>query len=346
MRHVHKWWLGPLCFAALLLEHGEASAQAPTRVSSALAEARFQEGRDLFKQERFTEACAKFEESQKLEPKLGTLLRLALCHKKIGKSATAWAEFMAAAAIASREEQEEREELARKEIETLSKVLAHVIIKVSTPAPGLIVTLDDSPVDAAYLNKPLPIDPGTHHIAATAHDKKKWSTVFEIPSTKAEIPVEIPVLESLIPTQPPPPGPPQTGLSPAGVLMPAPVVPAPKLATQPSDRTGITLAYVGFGGGAAGLLVGAIMGSMALGQAGPLLEACPRNKCPEEQGDELAAVNTIANVANVGFGIGIVGAVVGIVGVAKASRSPIPTTTGAYVIPVVGLGTFGIQARF
>ena len=49
---------------------------APTAVaqpSGALAETLFQEGKRLLDAERYAEACVKFEQSQKLDPAVGTL---------------------------------------------------------------------------------------------------------------------------------------------------------------------------------------------------------------------------------------------------------------------------------
>ena len=50
-----------------------------------LAAALFREGKALMDKNDFTPACAKLEESERLDPGGGTLLNLALCHEKQGR---------------------------------------------------------------------------------------------------------------------------------------------------------------------------------------------------------------------------------------------------------------------
>src|SRR5437868_13903850 len=65
------------------------SAQAQPRSPSALAEQAFRDARALVEQNRWEEACARFEDSLRYEMALGTQLNLARCDKQIGKLASA-----------------------------------------------------------------------------------------------------------------------------------------------------------------------------------------------------------------------------------------------------------------
>src|SRR5262249_43347029 len=53
------------------------------------AEKAFEEGRDLFRAGKYADACVRFEQSEQLDPQMGTLFNLAQCDEKIGKLASA-----------------------------------------------------------------------------------------------------------------------------------------------------------------------------------------------------------------------------------------------------------------
>jgi len=117
---------------------------APARAeggNAALAESLFREGKRLSGERKFAEACPKFAESYKLDPGLGTLLNLAICHESEGKPATAWAEFSEASSRAKREGDNDRAQLANEHVRALEPKLAHVSIALAPGAavPGLVI---------------------------------------------------------------------------------------------------------------------------------------------------------------------------------------------------------------
>jgi hypothetical protein len=336
--------------ACAVLGPGVAAAQPGG--ATAMAEALFQQARELVKQGNYRDACPKLAESQRLDPKLGTLLNLAVCHDKEGKIATAWAEFTSAAAIAHREGQREREGFAREQIAALEKKLARVIVQVSAPDADLRITLDDQPITGAALGTPLPIDPGKHRIAASAPKKTTWSKDLDVPAAHAEILVPIPALEAApepapgpsVPPEPPPTAAPPAPPAPTAIVPPLAAT-APVPAPAPATSTPSILMGVGFGVGGAGLLVGVITGAVTLANASSIRNHCSGNQCTADQQGPIDSATTIANVSNVGFALGAVGIAVGVAGVALRPSQQAPKT-GVRITPIVGPGAVGLRGSF
>ncbi|WP_437964657.1 tetratricopeptide repeat protein [Sorangium sp. So ce260] len=318
---------------------GAASAQRAERAVKPVAEVLFRQGRDLFKLGQYPEACGKFEESQRLEPKPGTLLNLAVCHEKVGKLATAWAELSSVEEVARREGRKDREGFARAQREALEQRLARLEIRMASPPASLHLTLDGEPLNGAALNAPFPIDPGRHRVAAAAPGKKAWSTEVEVPPERAAIVVTIPALEDAQPAARGPAG------APPGALAPRAARPAP----EPKPRAGsagTVLMAAGFSVGAVGLVVGVVAGALTLSRSGALAEACPDDLCPPSRRGELSTANTLANVSNAGFAALAVGAGVGVAGLLMLpaqGRTPGPR---AALTPVLGPGAMGLRATF
>jgi hypothetical protein len=170
----------PIAFA-LALAAGTAAAQ-PSPEESALADARFREGRELLDKQRNDEACAKFEESERLWPRGGTVLNVAACREKQGKLATAWAAYTRALALAQKEGRADREELARGKIAALQGELSWLVIRVppALDVAGVVVTRDGVPVGRGGWGVPIPVDPGRHVIAASAPGQPPVEAVVDV----------------------------------------------------------------------------------------------------------------------------------------------------------------------
>src|SRR5947207_15885135 len=87
-----------LCCVGVLLPtpaHAEAGA-----AQKAAAESLFDDALKAMKSGHFTEACPKLEESERIDPAIGTLLYLGECYEKTGRTASAWATFREAASAA------------------------------------------------------------------------------------------------------------------------------------------------------------------------------------------------------------------------------------------------------
>jgi hypothetical protein len=175
---------------------GASPARAQQNRAEVEAEELFVQGRELLKQGRSDEACARFEASHRLDPAPGTLLNLALCNEKRGKVASAWALYREVEDLARREGQEKRAATARERARVLEAELPRLIIEVAAQGrvPGLIIERDGSALNTALLWQAAYVDPGVHRIVARAPGYEEW--IGEIRIKKGEqATMAIPVLQ-------------------------------------------------------------------------------------------------------------------------------------------------------
>jgi hypothetical protein len=141
----------------------------------ALAEMLFFTARGLMEAGRIPEASAKLNESYRLDPAAGTLLNLAVCHEKEGKIASAWGEFRQSIADARKNNRPDREKLATERIAAIEPDLPFLTITVPDEVrkiPGLVISRNGVPLNAAAWSTELPVDPGEVQIEETAPDYK------------------------------------------------------------------------------------------------------------------------------------------------------------------------------
>lgn len=166
----------------------------------AAAEALFREGAKRFDEGELAQACEKFAASQELEPAPGTALRLADCYDRIGKTASAWAAFQQAAALARASAQPEREEIATERAEDLYARLTYLKIEVAERTralSGVEILLNDVAIPKGTWGTPIPVDPGPQTLVARAPGHEPWATELSVAAEPGGQSVEVPVLSRL-----------------------------------------------------------------------------------------------------------------------------------------------------
>ena len=104
----------------------------------AAAEALFDEGKRLFLDKKFAEACPRFEASERIDPGIGTLLFLADCYENVGRVASAWATFREACLRRQgrRRRPSARPVAQRARAKLLEPRLYRLTLNVESPAPA------------------------------------------------------------------------------------------------------------------------------------------------------------------------------------------------------------------
>lgn len=188
-----------LLAAALLVALAAAPAAAqrkrppPTapRTDAERADALFREGRAHLEAKDYAAACERFEESQKLDPGIGTLLNLGLCYEGMGKLVSAAERFAAAERQANAQGDTKRAAAAGAKVRALADRVPHLTITASAPAPGLTVTVGGEPLPADQLGQRRALDPGRVEVEATAPDREPYRVTVDLvdgDDRKVEIP--------------------------------------------------------------------------------------------------------------------------------------------------------------
>src|SRR5688572_5284659 len=123
--------LPKLATTALVATLGLFAAEpAPAQDASgkAAAEALFENGVQLMKAGRFADACPKLETSQRVDPGVGTLLYLAECYERLGRTASAWATFREAESLARASNQADRARTAQARAQKLEPELSYLTV--------------------------------------------------------------------------------------------------------------------------------------------------------------------------------------------------------------------------
>jgi hypothetical protein len=149
---------------------------------------------------RYAEACRRFEDSQRLDPAVGTALNLARCYALTQRTASAWTRYREAAALASVANQREREQAALAAAAALEPNLAKLILKHEHPQPGLAIELDGSSAPESLFSVATPVDPAEHEVVVSRNAKVLWRTkVQAVPGQVVEVAIPAFAPEALPP---------------------------------------------------------------------------------------------------------------------------------------------------
>jgi hypothetical protein len=340
---------------AILLTTGAAAAQpAVASGDAAMAETLFTEAKRLMASGDYPTACPKLAESYRLDPGSGTLTALAVCHDHVGKTASAWAEFVEVASSAQRQGRADREAFARQNIARLEPLLSRLTIRVPPEVAHLSklqVRRDSVVIGSAAWGMSVPVDPGDHVVEVTAQDKETWSTHVMVGTSadKKEV-VVAPLVDSpkavAVGPAPEEPTPEPAAPEPA---TPAPPPPADHVQAPSPQRT---IALVVGGAGIVSLAVGSYFGIEAISKRSDAKRLCPMSTCGDMTGvSDNNDAKSAALVADVAIGVGLVAIGAGAFmfltapkGAAATHDSPAPET-GWRLVPILGRTRAGLTLR-
>ena len=313
-----------------------ASITAPARANDpATATMLFNEARRLISSHHYAEACPKFEESQRLDPGIGTQFNLADCYEHTQRTASAWALFLDVASTAGGMGQEARENVARKRAAALEPKLSKLTVIAPKNVMGLEVRRNGEPLAGVLWNNPIPVDPGSYTIEASAPGKKKWSTVATVGPDGAAVAVTVPPLEA---GDAPVPSPTASAASDDGQGSPSQSAPD----SRPDDLGRVErIAALGLGGaGIVGLALGSFFGLKSISKHSDYEALCGASGCSPAAGPIHDSAVAAGNVSTVTFLLG--GALVAGGAVLWFMAPKAAPPSALRVVPVVGASNAGL----
>lgn len=286
--------LRPLSFAAfavVVASGPAASAQADDAARRAAAQALFDEAMQLLKLRDFARACPKLEEVNSLQPgKIGAMMELGACYEAWGKITSAWARYRTASDLATKAGDARKAEADAKVAALGPKVprLVVVVPESMRAVSGLVIETDGVPLGPGAWGTGIPVDPGAHEVAASAPDKRKWSTKIEINRPGDTITVTIPMLT-------------EDGAAAApagqfGVATPGPGAPKQQAGWSGQHTAGVAMAGLGVVG--LGIMAGFGLDAASKHSASNAFCSADRKYCEQPGLDLEKQAHVSANISN------------------------------------------------
>jgi hypothetical protein len=144
----------------------------------------FTEAMNLIAEEKYVEAIPKLEETQRLDPGIGTQFNLAICYAKTGRLALAWKNFRQVETLAGAAGKKERAEAARAKLAELRPRLPTIAVRLTNPS-AVTVSVDGEIVSSSDLAF-IPLDPGEHKVEASAPGREPFAENVTIAGAEGE----------------------------------------------------------------------------------------------------------------------------------------------------------------
>lgn len=222
---------------------------------------------------------------------------------------------------------------AQKALTAATPRIAHLIITVLPADAKPTVTVNGKPIPAALIGQDRPTNPGVSEVSATAEGYRAAGQSVTLAEGASQ---SITLTLDKDPNAVAP-------LPPVSTLPPTQTAPTPP--PEPGPKKNNTPAFIAYGVGGAGLLVGTITGIVALSKAGD----CPNKVCPTQS--DLDSAKSMATISTIGFGVGIAGVAVGTVLLLTGNKQEAPPQAAhaapkLRVEPYFGLNTAGLTGSF
>jgi hypothetical protein len=232
----------------------------------------------------------------------------------------------------SRDARQDRVKIAEEHIKALEPSLARLTLRVpaSARAPGLSVAVDGAARSEAAWGSAIPIDPGEHHVVASAPGRAPWETTVAVARAEQRV-IDMPTLDPASPAE--------------AARTPAHVEATTSTHEEPRGRTGPPVAAYAIGGvGVVALGLGTYFGVHAATQKSAADGQCGATTCRTQDGVNLNDdARRSAAVADVALAGGIVATGVGLAWL-LSSRGPVPANAGrrTSVAPIVATDRAGV----
>jgi hypothetical protein len=302
------------------------------------------EGKALMARGQYAAACAKIADSQRLAPSPKSLLELALCHEKEGKTASAFAELKTVVQQAEWERLKAVSKTAKAHIAQIEPRVSRITIKVpvTSETDGLEVTMDGITVSRGAWGMPQPADPGVHQVTASGPGRERWATTVRITGDGEQQSVQIPAAAPRVAAAPLPEPKDSHAEDPD-------YQPPPKAEESEAPATTASKPFAGYvlaGTGVVALGVGSYFGLRAMQRRRDSDAQCLHG-CTHEGVELNDQAKTAAWVADIGIGVGLVSLSIGTYLLLRTpsaeAEKPAETAKSIRIDPELGPSVAGVS---